>query len=196
MQLHKWFLMNVKHFAFHYLAPAIAKHMHYKEELKHGFWMALTLFFWWVAEYLIGLQGSHIQYLQISVLTSNLLILLVGAWLVLHRISTQPAHPVTGYWNLALSACITVLAMAILSLGLANVFYRIVHPDWTEFMAQTNLARVPPGSTHTPKIESLRAMYSPGSMGMMAFSRLITLGLMVCLPLAYVQLLINKRSRA
>lgn len=164
--------------------------MDVKPELKNGFWMAFALFCWWTVEYLFGLHSAFIDHLQKSILISNVIVPIVGLWLLLTQKKVSEGGTST-YGSLAISGGISIVASSIFILALSIVFYKLINPGWVDFMVQKNIELTGEGKTpeELAKLkEGYSAVFAAGSMGMQNFSRFIMFGLLILLLEALVVL--------
>lgn len=158
--------------------------MNVRDELKYGFWMAFVLFTWWVVEYLVGFQTVHLKHLSTTVMVSNLVVLGAGIYLTLNNTRSKYSSDKLTFGTLFTSGGVALIASAILIYGLSIMFYKIVNTGWVETMTTANLkllSETPDAERLAELKEGYKAQYSPGSMGLLNFSRMTIFGLLILL---------------
>lgn len=165
--------------------------MDIKSELKYGFWMAFALFIWWVVEYMLGWQIPDTDLNFYSSIYSNLIVSVVGLFLVMLVKKQQLPSGEVKYGTLAISGGIALLAAGILLIPLASIFFHFINQDWVELGVEKALEKLDENATKEEIVkmtERAESYYAPSSMGMTSFSKLIMMGFFLVLAEALIVL--------
>ena len=168
--------------------------MNYRLEIKYGFWMAVALFLWLLGEWAAGFHSTHLEYGQISILLSSIVIV-VGVYHGLSDKNEEFYANKASFGSLAISASLMVLAAAIMTYLLHFLYHKFINSGYSGIIIQEELSKVPE-EKKDDALKTLQAMYSPASMAMMAFARIIMFGLVIALVNSgVVKALSKKRAK-
>lgn len=153
--------------------------MNYRLELKYGFWMAIALFLWLLGEWAAGLHSTHIEYGWISIIRT-FMVLAVGVYFCLSDKNEEFYQNKASYGSLVISAGLMILATAIMTYLLNFLYHKFINPEYAAIIIRKNLVGVSE-EIEEDALRTLKAMYSPASMAMFAFARVIMVGLVIAL---------------
>jgi hypothetical protein len=104
-----------------------------KTALKWGLLIGIANLVWLYLAYYLGLHTSGIWVFQIFML-GWLAVTLTGYILALVAVRRQ--HPELSYWGGLGAGAVAAIASAFVAVLMQVGYYKVVHPEWPEFMAE------------------------------------------------------------
>ncbi|MCB0736756.1 MAG: DUF4199 domain-containing protein [Bacteroidetes bacterium] len=169
-----------------------------KHELKYGFWMAVVLFAWLLAEYVSGIHSEYMHLQPFSTMAS-MLVLVVGTYHCIKDKNEVSFDSKGSFDQLIIPAGLVILATSVLTYAFSFIYYNFINSEFTEHAVSKSiellLEKHPDISAEVIENERINQMVvkSPGTLAMDSFSRVIIFGLFIMLSVVGVIVFQNKK---